>query len=43
MPWNDHVIIGVGKPSAEHDKFTALPMDVSILCGSVINRGATKQ
>ena len=37
-----HVITGTGKPSAEHDKFTAVPMDASILCGSSINLGATK-
>ena len=34
---------GVGKPSAEQDKFTAVPMNSSTSCGSVINRGVTKQ
>ena len=43
MPWKNHLITGVGKPSAEHDKFTALLVDASTLCGSVINRGVTKQ
>ena len=43
IPWNNHVISGTGKPSAEHDKFTALPMNSSALCETVMNRGATKQ
>ena len=42
MPWNNHVISGTGKPSAEHDKFNALPINSSALCGMVINRGATR-
>ena len=42
MAWKVHVITGTGKPSAEHDKFTALPMNASTLCGSSINLGATK-
>ena len=41
MAWKVHVITGTGKPSAEHDKFTAVPMNASTLCGLVINRGAT--
>ena len=43
MPWKVHVICGVGKPSAEHDKFTAVPLSASTLCSPEINRGATKQ
>ena len=33
---------GTGKPSAEHDKITALLMNCSVLCGTVMKRGATK-
>ena len=43
MAWYVHVITGTGKPSAEHDKFTAVPMNASTLCGTSINLGVTKQ
>ena len=43
MAWKVHVITGAGKPSAEHDKFTAVPMNASTLCGTSISLGVTKQ
>ena len=43
MAWKVHVITGAGKPSAEHDKFAAVPVNASTLCGLVIIRGTTKQ
>lgn len=39
MAWKVHVIIGAGKPSAEHDKLTAEPINASTSCGTVRNRG----
>ena len=36
-------MFGAGKPSAEQDKFIAMPTNSSISCGTVMNRGATKQ
>ena len=43
MPWNNHIISGTGKPSAEHDKFNDAPaINSSKFCGTVIKCGATK-
>ena len=33
---------GTGKPSAEHDKFTAPPVNCSVLLGTTTKCGATK-
>ena len=43
MAWKVHVITGAGKPSAEHDKFTAVPINASTLCSISINLAVTKQ